>query len=116
MIEYEDGRKTKLSENEAERRAIAKQLLSSSMVGSSDKHEKLSQGKKVCIIRFFVFQIHLLFLLLFVHLVLYILLVTQSYHIFLFSSICQSRSSCLFCLSCLSFPSFQSSLYSFHII
>ena len=29
MVEYEDGRKTMLSDNEDERRAVAKQLLSS---------------------------------------------------------------------------------------
>lgn len=47
MIEYEDGRKTMLSDDEAQRRAVAKQLLSSPVAETSDKNERVLQGKKV---------------------------------------------------------------------
>lgn len=48
MIEYEDGRKKILSDNEDERRAIAKQLLTSSVASDSARdHDRVAQGKKV---------------------------------------------------------------------
>lgn len=47
MIEYEDGRKALLSDNENDRRAVAKQLLSSSVATSSRNTDRPHQEKKV---------------------------------------------------------------------
>jgi len=48
MIEYEDGRKKILTDNEDERRAIAKQLLTSSVASDSARdNDRVAQGKKV---------------------------------------------------------------------
>lgn len=47
MIEYEDGRKALLSDNENDRQAVAKQLLSSSVATSSRNTDRPHQEKKV---------------------------------------------------------------------